>query len=408
VIGLTFAPMERQHEPAIRRRRESGLEMLRAARDASLRSSERRAVARGSRSMPAEQGDGMWRGESLARRWSRRAITIPGLYLATALFAVLLPLLLAHALVSDLVRRRSFMLCRFHLTLFAIFVWHCVGVVSVAVWWGYGRLVRMDERGWRTWHGGLESWWSHKLIGIARLLYGVKVEVEGAELVRPGPALLLLRHTSIVDTMLPMGYLGGPRAGVLMRTVKKRELLWDPCVDLISSRVPRTFVRRQSGAIDRELEALAALTDGMDDDDVVAMFPEGTRFTASKQAEVLAKLRDRDPAAALRAGALRHLLPVRPAGTMALLDRRGDLDVVFCAHTGLEGASKLEDFMSGALLGRVWKIKLWRVLRSEVPTDPEARLAWLEDQWRRVDAWIDANREYGAPHARRHGRRRAA
>ena len=389
--------------------------MLKAARDASRRSSERRAAlraeARASQAMRVE-GDGMWRGESAGARWRRRAITVPGIYLATLLYSAALPLFLAYALVSDLVRRRPLMLCRFHLTLWSVFFWHSVGVFWLGVWWLFGKAMRFDERQWRTWHSGIEAWWSRKVVGIARLFYGLEVEVEDLDVIRPGPVLLLLRHASIIDTMLPPGYLSGPRLGVLMRIVKKRELLWDPCVDFISSRIPGAFVRRSSGAVERELEVMCTLTDGMDDDDVVALFPEGTRYTAEKQAEVLGKLRVRDPAAALRAESLRHVLPVRPAGTMALLDRRADLDIVFCAHTGLEGASRLEDFLNGSLLGRVWKVKLWRVARSQVPADPDERLAWLEAEWRKVDDWIDKNRQYGDPRrrwlAQRYGRRRAA
>jgi len=404
-----------QNEPRLRARRDSGLEMLKAARDASRRSSERRvalrAAARGSQAMRVE-GDGMWRGESLGARWRRRAITIPAIYLATLLYTAALPLLLAYALVSDLVRRRPLMLCRFHLTIWSVLFWHSLGICTLGVWWLFGKAIRMDERRWRTWHSGIETWWSRKVVGIARMFYGLEVEVEDVEVIQPGPVLLLLRHASIIDTMLPPGYLSGPHLGVLMRIVKKRELLWDPCVDFISSRVPGAFVVRKSGAVERELEAMCALTDGMDDDDVVALFPEGTRYTAEKQAEILGKLRARDPVAALRAERLRHVLPVRPAGTMALLDRRADLDVVFCAHTGLEGASRLEDFLNGSLLGRVWKVKLWRVARSQVPDDPDERLAWLEAEWRKVDDWIDENRQYGDPRrrwvAQRYGRRRAA
>lgn len=405
-----------QNEPRVRARRDSNLEMLKAARDASRRSSERRAAMRaealGSQAMSAVPGDGMWRGETWGARWRRRAITIPGIYLATLLYSALLPLALACALVADLVRRRPLMLCRFLLTLWSVFFWHSLGIFMLGVWWLFGKAMRMDERSWRTWHAGLEAWWSRKLVGIARIFYGLRVEVEDVDAIRPGPALLLLRHASIIDTMLPPGYLGGPEVGVQVRIVKKRELLWDPCVDFISSRVPGAFIRRKSGNVERELEVMCALTDGMDDDDVVALFPEGTRYTAEKQVEIREKLRVRDPAAAARHAGLRHVLPVRPAGTLALLARRADLDVVFCAHTGLEGATRLEDFLNGSLLGRVWKVKLWRVPRSQVPAEPDARLAWLEAEWRKVDEWIDRNRQYGDPRrrwlAQRYGRRRAA
>src|SRR5690606_37777878 len=102
-----------------------------------------------------------------------------------------------------------------------------------------------------------------------RVFYGLEVEVEGDEVVRPGPVLILMRHASIVDTMLPGALLSGPRHRMGVRIVKKRELLWDPCVDVVSSRLPRAFVRRGSGAVERELEVLGQLTAGMGQGDAV-------------------------------------------------------------------------------------------------------------------------------------------
>jgi 1-acyl-sn-glycerol-3-phosphate acyltransferase len=249
----------------------------------------------------------------------------------------------------------------------------------------------MDQRRWIAWHGALESWWSDKLVGIPRLWYGMKVEVEDADEAAPGPAIILMRHSSIVDTMLPSAVLGRPGLRMQMRIVKKRELLWDPCVDIISSRVPRTFVRRGSDP-ERDLENLRRLSDRMGPQDAIVVFAEGTRFSPAKQAEVLAKLRAKDPALAERAARLRHVLPARPAGTLALLEHRPDLDVVLCAHTGLEGAITLDDFVNGTLLGRTLKMKFWRIRRQDIPDTREARLDWLEHVWRAVDCWVDSNR----------------
>lgn len=350
--------------------------------------------------------DGMWR-ERWTRRWARRAVTIPGVFLVTALHGAVLPLLLAYALVADLVRRQPLLLCRFHLTIFGTLVLHCVGLISVLLWWLAKLVVRPDQRRWRAWHAWLECWWADKLIGVARALYGLRVVVEDGHLLRPGPALLLLRHASIVDTMLPAAYIG--RGKVVLRIVKKRELLWDPCVDLVGTRLPRAYVRRGAANVRSELERLRTLSDGMGADDAIALFPEGTRFTTEKQAQVLARLKSKDPAKAARAARLRHVLPVRPAGTTAILDHRPDLDLVFCAHTGLEGASRLDDFVRGALLGRVWRVKLWRVPSQQIPRDPAQRLELIERMWEKVDTWIDEHRQYGAPRRRWiSARRRAA
>jgi 1-acyl-sn-glycerol-3-phosphate acyltransferase len=126
--------------------------------------------------------------------------------------------------------------------------------------------------------------------------------------------------------------------------------------------------------------------------DVVVIFPEGTRFTPEKQTEVMAKLAVRMPETAAWAARLRHVLPPRPVGTLSLLEARPDIDVVFCAHTGLEESNRLEDLINGSLLGRTVKAKFWRVPRAEVPLARDERVAWLHAWWERVDRWIDENR----------------
>jgi 1-acyl-sn-glycerol-3-phosphate acyltransferase len=187
-------------------------------------------------------------------------------------------------------------------------------------------------------------------------LYDMKLEVEGLECVSPGPILLMSRHASIIDTILPIRVLSGA-LGMTLRIVKKRELLWDPCVDVISHRMPRVFVRRGSGNSGRELERVEQLLGGVNGDDVVCIFPEGTRFTPEKRRQIVSKLRREHPELAARAERLRNLLPPKPGGALALLNRQPDMDVVFCAHTGLEGAVRLQDFKSGVLLGRTVKIR---------------------------------------------------
>lgn len=342
--------------------------------------------------LPAPVGDGMWREERASRRWRRRLITVPALLAATAVLTGLLPVLLLYAVVSDLLHRRPMLLCRFYLTIASVFWLHCLGLLLLALWWLGGKARRYGQDAWRTSHARLEAWWSDKLIGVARLFYGLRVVSEDDGVARGGPYLMLMRHASIVDTMMPMGHFYR-HTGVIMRTVKKHELLWDPCVDFISHRLPRAFVKRGSGNAERQAEVLRRLTAGMGPNDAVAMFPEGTRYTVGKQSEVVAKLTARDPVAAERAKELANLLPIRPTGTDAILDARPELDIVFCAHTGLEGAGKLEDFVRGSLLGRTLKIKVWRVPRSEVPVDPHARTLWLHAWWRTVDRWITDNRQ---------------
>ena len=75
------------------------------------------------------------------------------------------------------------------------------------------------------------------------------------------------------------------------------------------------------------------------------------------------------------------------------MDARPEMDVVFMAHTGLEGANRLEHFIKGALYKRRVKVKFWRVEAKNIPSERDARIKFLQDQWSRMDEWVLANRE---------------
>lgn len=322
----------------------------------------------------------------------RRLISIPGLMLITAVYVALLPALLAYSVVADLIRRRRMLLVRFHLTIVSVLLWHIVGLFALFVWWLAGaRWLGYQPRNWREWNRRLEGWWGNKIIGIAELFYGMRMEVEGDDQLMPGPVLCFSRHTSVIDTMLPLRILEH-RHGMIARIVKKRELLWDPCIDGVSHRLPRTFVARGSNH-GSDLDLVCNLADGMGERDGLWIYPEGTRFTPQKRQHVLERLRERHPEAAERAEELHYTLPPRPGGTLALLERCEGMDVVFCAHTGMEGANRLENAINGSLLDKTVKVKFWRVSASDIPESREDQLFWLHDWWQRIDRWVADNQE---------------
>ncbi len=72
-----------------------------------------------------------------------------------------------------------------------------------------------------------------------------------------------------------------------------------------------------------------------------------------------------------------------------MLDAARPVDVVFCAHTGLEGASHFADLAAGSLIGKTVKVRLWRVPAERVPWAGAERHAWLEGWWQTIDEWID-------------------
>lgn len=95
------------------------------------------------------------------------------------------------------------------------------------------------------------------------------------------------------------------------------------------------------------------------------IYPEGTRFTEPKRRRVLERLRERGQAElALRAEQLRHTLPPKPGGPLALLEAAPDADVVLCMHSGFEAAGTLGQSWSRALIGRTIRVRCVRVPRT--------------------------------------------
>jgi 1-acyl-sn-glycerol-3-phosphate acyltransferase len=172
----------------------------------------------------------------------------------------------------------------------------------------------------------------------------------------------------------------------------KRELLWDPCLDIVGQRTRNAFVRRGSGEREKEIALLRGLAADLGERDGVLLFPEGTRFSPAKRQRALAHLADAGQAARLaHAERLRHVLPPRRGGALALLETRPDVDVAFLAHIGFEGTANLNDIWNGKLIGRTIRLYFWRVPSADIPQTAAGRVEWLDTQWERVDAWVAAH-----------------
>jgi 1-acyl-sn-glycerol-3-phosphate acyltransferase len=271
-----------------------------------------------------------------------------------------------------------------------------IGLASSALLWlaSPGRSDAARRRFLRR-NLALQRWWAGALFEAAMRIYGMRLDLEGADEPARGPLLLLPRHASVADTLLPAVLVSAPH-GIRLRYVLKRELLWDPCLDVVGNRLPNVFVRRGSEDSEREIAAVAALGRDLGADEGVLIYPEGTRWSREKRARVIERFRAAgDSERALRAERLHTVLPPRLGGPLALLDAAPEADVVFCAHTGLEGAATLADLWRGDLIGRTVCVRFWRVPRGEIPAERAARGAWLEAWWERMDAWIGSHREPG-------------
>ena len=240
----------------------------------------------------------------------------------------------------------------------------------------------------------VQTRWTQLHLGALKRLFTLSLSVDGLDCVRPRPTIILMRHTSMLDTVLPPALLV-PRTAVRMRYVLKRELLMDPCLDVAGNRMPNLFLERRArgAAADAELVAMEELARTMEGNEAVVLFPEGTRASAGKRRRALARLEEQaleDPRAErllAKALPLRHLLPIRLGGAMALLRGNPDADIVFVAHTGLEELAGFRSLVSGQLVGSVLRLQFWRpTVERPPPEASEARLEdWLLDRWLEVD-----------------------
>ena len=322
-------------------------------------------------------------------RWTRRAVTIP-LYLALlAVYLCVAPVALPAFALYDVARKSRFAATR----TVAFFGWYLVcevaGLLAAGVFWfAYRCLPWVDLERFRRWNFDLQCLWARALGGGAFRLYGMRVELEAPADLGGKPLLLLIRHASTADTILA-AMLVASRYDIVLRYVLKRELLWDPCLDVVGNRLINVFVRRGGEDTAAEVAAVAALADGVKAGDGVLIYPEGTRFSTKKREQILAKLAQRNDEAALsRATALSRVLPPRLGGTMALLERAAAWDIAVCAHAGLEGSASFDELWNGALVGRVVHVRVSVFSGDALPATRDGKVDWLFERWREVDAFV--------------------
>ena len=313
----------------------------------------------------------------------RRLLSVPALLAATFVLTVTMPVWLPIVLVVDAVRLKfRFPLARL-LTFGVLWCWiECAGVLRSAALWTSGR------SGDHAAQYRVMGWWSGLLMKALGLTIGVHPRIEGLEQIEGGNAIVLARHASLADSLLS-GWVFSNVAGIHPRYVLKRELLFDPCLDIVGLRVPNHFLDRGATDSSVELDALRDLGAQVGDGSVGVIFVEGTRSNDLKRARALEKIGERNPERAASLSGLRRLLPPRPAGSAAMLEGAPKADVVLAWHTGFDGL----DTFSGMLdklskpLPQV-RFVMTRFPRSEVPQG-EAFADWLDRRWLEMDAAVD-------------------
>ena len=313
--------------------------------------------------------------------FKRRMVTVPAVMVAAVLFTVFIPVWVPLSLVVDVMRRRI-RVPTTRLLLFATcWAWlETVGVLVAAMLWLIGRSSSHEA------HYALQRWWASRLIASLRFACGVRISISGLDALPRGPIIALCRHASLADSLVS-AWLFGSKAALRPRYVLKRELSFDPCLDIVGRRIPNYFVDRSASDTKAELEGIRAMAEGMSDGDVAVIFPEGTRANPVKRERLLTKIEKRDSARGSQLRKLRHLLPPKVAGASALFDALPDANVVVVWHVGFEG---MDTF--GGIIEQLSQ----RSVRAYIAVEPHMRQdvpdtqvgPWLDAVWLDVDAKV--------------------
>ena len=332
------------------------------------------------------------RGARLQRRAKGMAIEAGGFVLLTLALPLVLPLAALVDLALWVVRRKPWMAVRLALMAWWFLFGELRGIAGLAAIYLItgGPLGRGSLRRRRLVYDLRIHWARSHLEGI-RVLFGLTFEIEGLEQAGPGPVLILIRHASIIDNALPDAVIGHAH-GIGLRFVIKHELEMLPTIDIGGRWVPTNFVRRASEDPAGEVARLRRLAHDLGEGEGILIYPEGTRHTPEKLARAQELIAERHPAIAPLANRLRHLLPPRLGGPLALLEESRGADVVVCGHVGLDGFEYIRDIWAGGLVGTTVRVRFWRYPAADVPAGEEERTVWLYERWQLLDDWVGKQR----------------
>ena len=231
------------------------------------------------------------------------------------------------------------------------------------------------------------------LVGLAGFTFRFRLQVhepvsqplDPARMGGAEPVIVLARHAGpgasfVLVHLLMSRYDRAPRI------VLTERLRLDPSIDVLLSRLGCRFIG-PGGAV--ATAAVAELAGSLRAHDALVLFPEGGDWTPTRQRLAVARLRRKGlHVQAERAEQMVHVLPPRPAGTVAALAAAPTADVVVFGHTGHEHLQDLQSVWAALPLRRELAVLWWREPSTGVPSGEQEITEWLFDLWHRIDSWV--------------------
>ena len=225
-----------------------------------------------------------------------------------------------------------------------------------------------------------------------RVLFGLKFEIEGLELAGPGPVMIMIRHASIIDNMLPDAVVVREH-GIGLRFVLKRELQMIPVIDIGGRWVPTNYVRRASADPEAEIAGCCELTQDLGPGEGILIYPEGTRYTPKKLARAQEMIAERHPSSRRSRTGSRTSCRPASAARWRCSRRPPESRHRHLRPRRLRRLRVHQRHLGGGLVGQTIKIKFWRVPGRRDPRRPAGADRWLYDHWQELDDWVGEQRE---------------
>lgn len=307
----------------------------------------------------------------------RRFLTISAVVVITALLVILAPLLIVVSLLASVFP--NFRTAPHSLAFIYWFV--------ICEWIGLARFVWVytlyrNKPVFLQRLRDIQFWWAQALFDLGKWVFELKIEVRGNDALKGRCAILLSRHTSMADTVLPLLYFGKARVESL-RYVLKQELQYFPCLDIGGNLLPNVFVDRSGADSATAVAAVSELVATAGDEESVLIYPEGTRFTQAKHDA----LGEKRPQLREQLERWPSLLPLRLGGVSAMLANNPGKDLVFLAHVGFEGSANVHDLLSGGWLRQRVILQFWRIPYADIPKGDATE--FLFSEWDKMQGVVN-------------------
>ena len=270
-------------------------------------------------------------------------------------------------------------------------------LACLTLWISSGFGWYLDSPRQRSAHLRLTRAFLDALVAVAKFVFRFRLTVcepvthptDAARMASDDPLLVLARHAGPGASFV-LVHLLLTRYDRTPRIVLKQQLRLDPSLDVLLTRLGCGFIAAGNGKTDAAVDKITEVAASLGGRDALLIYPEGGDWTPTRHRLAVSRLlrRGRRREAA-RAESMPHVLPPKPAGTLAAMRAAPGADIVVFTHTGHDELRDVLTIWNALPLRRELQLLWWREDAAELPDDDASRAEWLTGTWARIDAWVD-------------------